>query len=55
VVLGQVDAEAKTNEIPVSATVLDRIDLAGAASRRTRYMPRAPTPSTWSPSEAHTI
>ncbi|SRR6266566_5978345 len=30
VVLGQVDVEAKTNEIPMFATVLDRIDLAGA-------------------------
>ncbi len=29
-VLGQVDVEAKTNEIPLFATVLDRIDLAGA-------------------------
>jgi predicted transposase YbfD/YdcC len=30
VILGQVDAEAKTNEIPMFATVLDRIDLAVA-------------------------
>jgi len=30
VVLGQVDVEAKTNEIPLFATLLDRIDLAGA-------------------------
>jgi predicted transposase YbfD/YdcC len=30
VVLGQVDVEAKTNEIPMFATVLDRIDLTGA-------------------------
>jgi predicted transposase YbfD/YdcC len=30
VVLGQVDVEAKTNEIPMFATVLDCIDLAGA-------------------------
>ena len=30
VVLGQVDVEAKTNEIPMFTTVLDRIDLAGA-------------------------
>jgi predicted transposase YbfD/YdcC len=30
VVLGQVDVKAKTNEIPMFATVLDRIDLAGA-------------------------
>jgi predicted transposase YbfD/YdcC len=30
VVLGQVDVEAKTNEIPLFTTVLDRIDLAGA-------------------------
>ncbi len=30
VVLGQVDVEAKTNEIPMFATLLDRIDLAGA-------------------------
>ena len=30
VVLAQVDVEAKTNEIPMFATVLDRIDLAGA-------------------------
>jgi predicted transposase YbfD/YdcC len=30
VVLGQVDVEAKTNEIPMFATVLDRIDLIGA-------------------------
>ena len=29
-VLGQVDVEAKTNEIPMFATLLDRIDLAGA-------------------------
>ena len=30
VVLGQVDVEAKTNEIPMFATVLDHVDLAGA-------------------------
>jgi predicted transposase YbfD/YdcC len=30
VVLGQVDVEAKTNEIPMFATLLDRVDLAGA-------------------------
>jgi predicted transposase YbfD/YdcC len=30
VVLGQADVEAKTNEIPLFTTVLDRIDLAGA-------------------------
>jgi Transposase DDE domain len=30
VVLGQVDIEAKTNELPMFATVLDDIDLAGA-------------------------
>jgi hypothetical protein len=30
VVLGQVDVEAKTNEIPMFATLLDRIGLAGA-------------------------
>jgi len=30
VVLGQVDVEAKTNEIPMFATVLDHIDLTGA-------------------------
>jgi predicted transposase YbfD/YdcC len=30
VVLGQVDVAAKTNEIPMFATLLDRIDLAGA-------------------------
>ena len=30
VVLGQVDVRAKTNEIPMFATVLDRIDLTGA-------------------------
>ena len=30
VVLGQVDVEAKTKEIPMFATLLDRIDLAGA-------------------------
>ena len=30
VVLGQVDVQAKTNEIPMFATLLDRIDLAGA-------------------------
>ena len=30
VVLGQADVEAKTNEIPMFATVLDRIGLAGA-------------------------
>jgi predicted transposase YbfD/YdcC len=30
VVLGQADVEAKTNEIPLFATLLDRIDLAGA-------------------------
>jgi predicted transposase YbfD/YdcC len=30
VVLGQADVEAKTNEIPVFSTLLDRIDLAGA-------------------------
>ena len=30
VVLGQVDVEAKTNEIPMFAHLLDRIDLAGA-------------------------
>lgn len=32
VVLGQVDVEAKTTEIPMSATLLDRIDLAGAVT-----------------------
>jgi len=30
VVLGQADVEAKTNEIPMFSTLLDRIDLAGA-------------------------
>ena len=30
VVLGQVGVEAKTNEIPMFAALLDRIDLAGA-------------------------
>jgi predicted transposase YbfD/YdcC len=30
VVLGQVDVEAKTNEIPMFTTVLDHVDLAGA-------------------------
>jgi predicted transposase YbfD/YdcC len=30
VVLGQVDVEAKTNEIPLFTTLLDRLDLAGA-------------------------
>jgi predicted transposase YbfD/YdcC len=30
VVLGQVDVEAKTNEIPLFTTLLDRVDLAGA-------------------------
>jgi predicted transposase YbfD/YdcC len=30
VVLGQVDVQAKTNEIPLFTTLLDRIDLAGA-------------------------
>ena len=30
VVLGQVDVEAKTSEIPMFATQLDRIDLAGS-------------------------
>ena len=30
VVLGQVDVKAKTNEIPMFATLLDRMDLAGA-------------------------
>jgi DDE_Tnp_1-associated/Transposase DDE domain len=30
VVLGQVDVAAKTNEIPIFTTLLDRIDLAGA-------------------------
>jgi hypothetical protein len=30
VVLGQAGVRAKTNEIPMSATPLDRIDLAGA-------------------------
>jgi predicted transposase YbfD/YdcC len=30
VVLGQADVEAKTNEIPIFSTLLDRIDLAGA-------------------------
>jgi hypothetical protein len=30
VVLGQADVEAKTNEISMFATLLDRIDLAGA-------------------------
>ena len=30
VVLGQVDVEAKTNEIPMFATLLDRVGLAGA-------------------------
>jgi hypothetical protein len=30
VVLGQADVEAKTNEIPMFATLLDHIDLAGA-------------------------
>jgi hypothetical protein len=32
VVLGQVDVEAKTNEIPLFATLLDRIHLAGAVA-----------------------
>ena len=30
VVLGQVDVEAKTNEIPLLTTLLGRIDLTGA-------------------------
>ena len=31
-VFGQVDVEAKANEIPLFATLLDRIDLAGAVT-----------------------
>ena len=41
VVLGQVNVEAKTNEIPMFATLLDRIDLAGAVITASRA-PRAP-------------
>jgi len=40
VVLEQVDAEAKTNEIPVSATLPDRIDLAGAVVTADALCPR---------------
>ena len=55
VVLGQVDVEAKTNEIPMFATLLDRVDLAGAvvtADALRAQRPSAPMPSTWSPSAA---
>jgi hypothetical protein len=52
VVLGQVDVEAKTNEIPLFATLLDRIDLAGAVVRQMRCTPSALTPGTWQASAA---
>ena len=39
VVLGQASVEAKPNEIPMFATLLDHIDLAGRWSPRTRCMP----------------
>jgi hypothetical protein len=55
VVLGQVDVEAKTNEIPMFATLLNNIDIAGAViTARTRCMPSGRTRSTWSPSGART-
>jgi hypothetical protein len=53
VVLGQVDVEAKTNEIPLFTTLLDRVDLAGAWSRPTRCTPSSPPcPGGKSPSPA---
>jgi hypothetical protein len=52
VVLGQAGVEAKTNEIPMFATLLDRIGLAGLWSPRTLCPPGATTRSTWSPSAA---
>jgi Transposase DDE domain len=54
VVLGQAGVEAKTNEIPMFATLLDRIDLAGAVITADALHASAPTPSTWSPSAART-
>ena len=41
-VLGQVDVEAKTNEIRMFATLLDRIDLAGAVVTADALHPPAP-------------
>lgn len=54
VVLGQTDVEAKTNEIPMFATLLDCVDLAGAVVTAARCTPSAPTLITLSPSAART-
>jgi predicted transposase YbfD/YdcC len=49
VVLGQVDVEAKTNEIPLFTTLLDRIDLTGAVVTADALHANARTPTTsWS-------
>jgi DDE family transposase len=42
VVLGQVDVEAKTNEIPMFATLVDGVDLAGTVVTALRYHARRP-------------
>ena len=52
VVLGQVDVKAKTNEIPMFATLLDRMDLAGAVVTADALQPSAVMLSTWPGSAA---
>ena len=49
VVLGQVDVEAKTNEIPMFATLLDRVGLAGAVVTADALHAQRAHAETWSP------
>ena len=46
-VLGQVEVGAKTNEIPLFSTLLDRLEITGASSPPMPYTPSASTPPTW--------
>ena len=52
VVLEQVDVQAKTNEIPMFAPLLDRIGLAGTVVTRMPCTPSALMRSTWPASAA---
>jgi len=47
VVLGQVDVEAKTNEIPMFSTLLDRIDVAGAVVTADAMHAQPAMPTVW--------
>jgi Transposase DDE domain len=53
VVLGQVDVQVTTNEIPMFAALLDRIDLAGTVVAADALHAQRAQPGTWPASTAH--